>query len=296
MILVDYLNVATASIFKAMHTGHMDELSTTFLLGKIRTYNAEFRSEFGELVICSDHRSWRKDEFEHYKARRVHSETPSQETQDLFRIRDEVYDALVAHSPYRCVKVPGAEGDDVMYQLSRHPGKHMIVSKDKDMSQLVSKRVRQWDPIKKQEIDNGPGFLKRLIMHGDGGDDIPNFISDDDTFVNPSKRQRPITGRIRKFIAETIDPMVEFDYLKVKGVTSEQMRANWKRNEVLIDLKRTPRSILDSISDEFHRQQNKKGDLISLFTELRAGNFLSKSNDFVPNKTGVEATHTQLDL
>jgi len=287
MILVDYLNVATASIFKAMSTGYVDDLSNGFLLGKLRNYNVDFRKEFGELVICSDHRSWRKDHFEHYKARRKHGEEPPEHIQTLMKIRNDVYESLEKHSFFRCVKTYGAEGDDVMYQLSRHPGKHIIISADKDMSQLVSPRVKHWHPIHKKFVDNGSNFLRQLIMTGDGGDDIPNFLSDDDTFVT-DKRQKPVTKRIRAHIAEAIDPYTELDELTVKGVTIEQMQKNWKRNEKLIDLSLTPKSILADIDNVFHEQQNKKGNLISLFTELRTGNYVSKSNDFVPNLTNSQ--------
>lgn len=269
-----------ASMFIAMKLGN-DDLGSSFLVGKIRNYNSDFREEFGELVICADGLfGWRKKEFEHYKASRK-SDEPSEEKIKIYTFLQEFYDASVNYSPYRCIKMEGYEGDDIIAALASLPGKHVIISADKDMSQLKSKRIKIFNPIKKQFIDNGENFLRSLIIGGDPGDGIPNILSDDDTFVT-DKRQRPLRAKVREpLLNAIIDPFMEIDDLpEVKGISKEQIKINYKRNEKLISLKDFSDEFKTPIFENFKDQFDKKSKITRWLMECNSGNQIERLPDF----------------
>ncbi len=285
MILVDFSNVMSASCYGAAYSNEADaEVSPKYLLGKIRNINVDFRKKYGELVICADHRSWRIDEFPEYKWRRRNRDLPPEqqaETDERYEIINRVFNALEQLSPYRCIRVQGAEGDDVISVLSRDSrGKNLVVSEDKDLSQLKSSNVDCYRPIRKEFVDNGPDFLKTMILTGDPGDGIPNFLSDDNVFKE-GIRQTPLRKKIKEQMLDAIDPIQEIDDLPdVKNTTKEKMKDNYERNRRMIDLSQIPQYVVDRIEAAYHAQDNKKPDLLSLFTTLNAGFYVSHTSDF----------------
>jgi len=72
-------------------------------------------------------------------------------------------------------------------------------------------------------------YLKEHIIRGDGGDGVPNVMSDDDTFVDPDKRQKAMRKkqfvRLMKFWEDQYD----------ENITKEERR-NIQRNIAMIDL------------------------------------------------------------
>jgi hypothetical protein len=120
----------------------------------------------------------------------------------------------------------------------------MIVSGDRDFVQLQKyPNVAQWDHVRKQFVGGDPiSHLKSKVIRGDVGDGVPNFLSDDDTFVHESKRQKPITA-VKEAAWLAQDPS-EF-------CTTEQLRRNWSRNELLVDLSRTPAEVKQEITDKY---------------------------------------------
>ncbi len=56
----------------------------------------------------------------------------------------------------------------------------LVVSNDKDFVQLsMDKRIQVYRPIKNEVLktENPTLFLKEMIVRGDSGDDVPNFLS-----------------------------------------------------------------------------------------------------------------------
>jgi len=72
MILIDNNQVIIANLFSLLkHNNELDEnLLRHMILNTYRMYRKKFHNKYGELVICNDSRSWRKDIFENYKANR----------------------------------------------------------------------------------------------------------------------------------------------------------------------------------------------------------------------------------
>lgn len=294
MILVDYTNVASASLFRGLYQNDPSTSdAASYLLGKIRNYNVDFRKEFGELILCADSWSWRTKFWPNYKARRRalrEKQTEVDEVRkELFEKIHEFWNAFVDHSKFRCLRVPGAEGDDVIATLARTPGKHVVISADKDIAQLTRyENVKAFFPVgdDKRFVDNGADFWHRLVIRGDKGDDVPNIISDPDTFVTPGKRMRPLRAKILDRILEADDPREEILRMEFSGISSVEVLANYDRNSRLVDLSKIPRTITERILEAYQKagyeKQERKGDTSALLMKLRCPSYLGKLDDFVP--------------
>lgn len=144
---------------------------------------------------------------------------------------EQVKNELIETFPWRIVEVPKCEADDIIAIAARRCYPHtqvMIVSSDKDFRQLQTfDNVRQYSPkLKKVILETDPeDWRKRLIITGDAGDRVPNIISDDDTFVNPGKRQKPMTAKRLKYYLET--PLADLP---------EPVQKAYERNRKMVDL------------------------------------------------------------
>jgi 5'-3' exonuclease len=291
VILIDYSNIAKATLSKILHDIRSSEqVSTATLLGKIRHINFEFRNTYGELVIACDHTSWRKDFWEGYKWRRsqaarqeVPEDSPNDDRALIISTMHQCLDALKEHSPYRCIHFRGAEGDDIIGILSTLPGRHLVVSADKDMTQLKSDNVDIWHPVNREFVDNGLNFAKHLAVTGDGGDDVPNILSDADTFMVKEKRQRVMNKKRYSTIMDAVtveDGIAALDH--INGITKEQILENYKRNVRLVTLDRDniPSWVFDTTIQQFELQANKKPNYTMLFGLCRANNYITRAAEF----------------
>jgi len=229
----------------------------------------------------------------------------------LNQIRLELIDKL----PYPVVCVPNVEGDDVVatlvkcyhndlkniktvsieqedfnyikfyngddittYPIPLNNKKTLIISSDKDFLQLqIYKGLKQYSPYIKDFLnENDPSsFLKIKILRGDDGDDIPNILSDSDTFVVPNKRQKPLREKTLLKLLETpfkdLEPQLQYNYL---------------RNKKLIDLiDEIPNNITMTILKEYFNQLEyknkiKRKKLLPYFMENNLKLFLRDLSKF----------------
>ena len=116
------------------------------------------------------------------------------------------------------------------------PEKVLILSGDKDFIQLQKfPFVKQYNPILKKEIkhEDPKTYILEHIIKGDKSDGVPNFLSDDDTFV-VNKRQKPISKKnLERWV--TLDPC---DFCQ-----TPETKANYLRNKNLIDLECIPENL-----------------------------------------------------
>lgn len=283
MILVDLNQVMISNLMVHIHSSNshhevgsgatvVDEsMVRHMVLNSLRTYNKKFGQEFGELVICIDDKQyWRREVYPHYKAhRRRDREKSDVDWQVLFDAMHMIRAELKEHMPYKVVQVPRAEADDIIGAVCIDRGsilnageKLLVLSGDKDFGQLLRYgNVYQYAPVQKKmiAIDNAERFLREHILLGDRGDGIPNFLSEDDTFV-ANKRQRPLS---RTKLAEwvTMNPSDFCDDAMLRG---------YRRNEQLIDLSHIPtdvrNSILTALDDAKPAPRSK---MFSYFVEKR---------------------------
>ena len=283
MILLDFSNIIVGSIMVAHKVPDEERFGEDFIrhlvLNSIRSYRNKYKNKYGEIVICTDfHSSWRKEVFPFYKAHRkvAREKQKTEKGMDWSALFDTISKIIVeidTFFPYKVIRVPHAEGDDVIAVLSRaFKEKSLIVSSDKDFSQLYKyKWIRQFSPMK-QKMLNGIDpivYLKEHIIRGDKGDGIPNILSADDCIVN-GVRQKPIS---KKKVANWLvqDP---HDF-------NDEMKSGWIRNKILIDFDLIPKKITAAILEQYNSEKNyQQGQLMNYFIKNRLKYLMENMGDF----------------
>jgi hypothetical protein len=283
VIIVD-LNQTMISNFMAQIGNHTnipieEDLLRHMILNSIRSYNAKFKAEYGEMVIaCDDKRYWRRELFPYYKANRKKAREKSEiDWNAVFEILNKVRDELKEFFPYRVIQIDTAEADDVIGTLCHEFGNTgqpiLIISGDKDFKQLQSyMNVKQYDPVRKRWLEerDPDKYLKEHILRGDQGDGVPNFLSRDDTFV-VNGRQKPLRATKLSIWLEQ-EPEVFCD---------EAMLRNFKRNQQLVDLSMIPEHIKTKVMESYQTQSGKSRDkLFNYFIDKRLKNLLTDIGQF----------------
>lgn len=280
MILIDLNQVCIANVLQEVKQLKKIEplLVKHMILSTLLFYRRKFKDQYGELVICCDSkRSWRKDVFPFYKAnRKSNRQKDDIDWSGIFEVINSLTDDLVNHFPYSVIQVDQAEADDIIGTLVKNyyrQGKIMIVSSDKDFLQLQKYyNVFQYSPIQKKnlEIANPNEYIKEHIMKGDRGDGIPNFLSDDDTFVTDKRSKKILKTKLEAW--KNLDPT---------KFCNEKMYRGWKRNEQLVDLAHTPADIKQKIVDQYDTYEyNQRDKLLNYFIKNKLRNLTEHIGDF----------------
>lgn len=197
MILIDFSALAYQSMHSAIaatkpslrDNKYVTEEFTPFMLYRIIESIIEVQdrfSNYGDVVLCLDgesKRNWRKALFPMYKANRAKERKESQiKFDEVFPVFNELIGQLALNSPYKVVRVPEAEGDDVIMVLARDlPGPHMIVSSDKDLIQMQCyPGIKQYSPMTQKFVTpatkHGDTMQEWLVEHVVLGDSTDNVI------------------------------------------------------------------------------------------------------------------------
>lgn len=274
MILIDYNGLAIASMFSSLKTIEtVDEnIFRHIILSSLLRIKNKFSNKYGEMVIASDSgNTWRKDFYPYYKAgRKKFREQSTLDWTEIYRCLNLIFDELDQNFKYKCIKVPKTEADDILAVLSKNVlEKHVIVSNDKDMTQLkYLDHVDVYAPIKDifMKTDNPQKDLFEHICRGDPGDGIPNVLSDDDTFVVSEKRQ--VTLRSTK---------IEDWYHN-----REPLPEKYQRNKTLISFHEIPDDISSEIIKEYNKKctENNPKNLMAYFREKKLTNLFEKMHEF----------------
>ena len=283
MILLDFSNIIVGSIMVSHKIPDTERFGEDFIrhlvLNSIRSYRNKYKNKYGEIVICTDfHSSWRKEVFPYYKAhRKVERDKQKAEKgmdwSALFETINKIIIEIDTFFPYKVIRVEHAEGDDVIAVLSRtFKEKSLIVSSDKDFSQLYKyKWISQFSPMK-QKMLNGIDpirYLKEHIIRGDKGDGIPNILSDDDCIVS-GVRQKSIS---KKKIVNWLD-QDPHDF-------NDEMKRGWIRNKILIDFDLIPKNIATAILKQYNEEKKyQQGQLMNYFIKNRLKYLMENMGDF----------------
>ena len=282
-ILVDLNQVMIASLMAQLGTHRNAEVDENMIrhmvLNSLRFNRMKFKSEFGELIICADDRSyWRKDVFPYYKASRRKARDESElDWGCIFSALNKIRDELKEVFPYKVIQIDGCEADDVIGAIIHKEGKYLnsgenflILSGDKDYIQLLKyANVKQYSPILKKWIvhSNPEEYLFEHIIRGDAGDGVPNVLSPDNSFVM-NIRQRPITQK-RLLELHDIEKM------------SDEIKRNYFRNKTLIDLNEIPDSNKEKILSSYAAENaNNRSQLLNFFIKNRLKLLIESINDF----------------
>ena len=277
MILLDFSQTMIGS-FMAMGKGSIvveEDLLRHTVLNSIRQYKHQFRHvDHGGFVICCDSpKNWRKESFPEYKAnRKKRRETDSTDWTSLFEFLHQMITDLREYFPYKVMRVERAEADDIIAVLTQEEMKNptTIISSDIDFIQLQKyEGVQQWSPLTKSFVKGNPEeSLWEKLIKGDVGDGVPNILSSDDTLVTEGKRQRPVSKKKMEL------------WKTDRSDWNEDMKRNFNRNEMMVDLEKTPESIRINIINQFREQVPPHGRLMEYFTEKRLKNLMEHLDEF----------------
>jgi len=258
MILIDFNGIAIGNVV-VQRLAADENLIRHMILNSIRMYRQKFHREYGEVVIVADGAgNWRKDVYPQYKASRKKSRDESSiDWTEMFRIINMIRDEIRDNFPYKVMHQYGCEADDVIAQIAMETqefGKHepvMIVSADKDFIQLQKyDNIKQFSPMTKKFVkhSNPRLYMMEHIFRGDGGDGVPNVLSDDNVFVD-GRRQSPVTKK-------KIEAWIQAEDLQ--QAMGNDIYRNYLRNKKLIDLTETPNSIKQEIINTYESQDQSK--------------------------------------
>lgn len=278
MILIDFSAISIGTVV-ANRQGVDEKLLRHMILNSLRMYNKKYRDKYGEMVLCMDHSSWRKDAFPYYKAaRKKKREESSMDWGAIFEILNKITSEIKEFMPYRVLHVAGAEGDDciaTMAMRTQEFGLHepvMIIAADKDYIQLQRfSNVKQFSTITKKMVKGDANeWLHEAIIRGQAKDGIPNIKSPSDFFMTEGGRQKSITA---KFIDEAHDETT---------LDSETAR-RYAENRMLIDFREIPQSLRDSINTEYESQTvPQMGGVLNYLIKSRCANLTQHLEDFKP--------------
>ena len=132
--------------------------------------------------------------------------------------------------------------------------------------------VEQYSPMQKKFItcSNPARYIHEHILKGDRGDGVPNFLSDDDVFVN-GKRQKPLATK-------KIDA---WNGMRPEDYCDERMLRNYRRNQQLVDLDFIPEDIQNEANEIFDNYKfNERGKIFNYFIEKKMKNMMEVIGDF----------------
>lgn len=287
MILVDNSQIVLSSIFsqypnpETIVENDPINLIRHITLNTYRHIKEKFGKDYGDLVICQDSTNyWRKDIFPFYKANRKRAQQDNQKYWDVIygamkTIRNEVAENM----PYKNIKVDRCEADDIIGVLAKnlHASESiLIVSNDKDFQQLLYyPNVQLYSPHKKTMVEcaDPTMFLFEQIVRGDSSDGIPNILSDEDTFLVDTKRQKPITAkRLAEFNASMISDLSN-------GNNTAPVQA-FRRNQSLIDLSMIPEIYEQEILKAFNQPLINNHKMFNYFVENKLTHLMKDLTSF----------------
>ena len=285
MVLVDFNGLAIGSIMGSLNRGEglSSNLVKHIILNNLRLYRKKYtEGKYGNIVICCDDRSWRKDVFPQYKANRTTTrKTDKHDWLQIFDLIDSTLNDIRNNFPYAVVKVDKAEADDIIGALTVHKSIPLIgedvviISADKDFIQLQKHgNVIQWSPMF-NKVDKDPNPIKYLFEHllkGDSGDGVPNVLSSDDCLVTHT-RQHPMTKK-----------KIEAWWLErnnLKEVMPQHIFRNYMRNREMIDLDRTPENIKKESIDQYENYvYPKRSNILTYLIENRMKLLIESAGEF----------------
>lgn len=298
MMVVDFNQVAIATFMGEVgHRGGSNidvdlPLLRHMILNTIRSYKNKFSQEFGEelIIACDNRRYWRRDVFPQYKAGRKKTRSDSDlDWSAIFDALHTIRAELDEFFPYPVIDVEGAEADDVigvLAEYSQTAGEanglfdegsqipFLVLSGDHDFNQLQKwSNVKQYAPAQKKWIkikESAAAVLMEHIITGDKGDGVPNMLSGDNCFVEGTRQKS-----IRKKLLE------EWKVTPPEQWITSEMSHGYNRNQMLVDLSKTPEDIKIEVINSYERQQGgDRSQLMNYFIKNRMKNMIEVIQDF----------------
>jgi len=285
MVLVDYNGISVGSILGQLNRGEVlsESLVKHIILNNIRTYRNRFpEDEWGQMIICLEGLSWRKNYYPEYKAsRKTNREKDKYDWTEIYHLLEATADDIRDNFPYAVIKVDNGEADDIIgaitiEEMEKFGGdKVAIVSADKDFIQLHSLGdVVQYSPMQDKMVkdDNPNRYLFDHVLKGDSSDGVPNILSPDNAFTDKI-RQTPMRKKKMDFLWENKD--------KLEDVMEESEYRNYIRNKVMIDLKLMPDDVKQSAISQLERYKYpSRGNVFNYLVDNKMNMLIECAGEF----------------
>lgn len=287
-ILVDMSQVILSNLFAQVRPGEdfQEDLIRHMVLNSIHSYKLKFESKYGRLILCFDNskRYWRKNFFPFYKHhRKKDREESGFDWSKIFDTLHLVRDELILYMPFQVLQVDEAEADDIIGVLTKELHKKekiLIISGDKDFGQLQKyPNVAQWssNPGGFIKIEDPVKFLRHHIMVGDRGDGIPNMLSADNVFAEG----------IRQKTMPRATELEKWECLPPEKFCTSDMMVGWKRNEILIDLEKIPKTVQDNIMKAYSKPfDSSNSRMFEYFMKMKLKRLLTEIETFKVKQYG----------
>jgi len=275
-ILVDTAN----TFFRARHvirgdTSEKIGMAIHITMNSIKKAWADF--DGSHVIFCLEGRSWRKDHYAPYKRNRrdaVDAMSPleKEENEVFWECYDDFVKFLKEKTNVTVLQNPRAEADDLIARwIDRHPDqKHMILSTDKDLNQLVNEKVKQYNGVTEQTITHegwfdkkGNPVLDKKTKEAKGAPDIEWILFEKSMRGDPSDNIFSAYPGVRtKGTKNKIGLKEAFADRNEKGYTwNNLMLSKWvdadgkehrvlddyERNKLLVDLHAQPEPIVQEL-------------------------------------------------
>lgn len=261
------------------------------VLNTLRALNAKHRKQYGEMVLCCDSYSWRRDYYEQYKySRRANRDATEEDAtywKQVFEILSTIREEIETHMPWKLLHIHGAEADDIIATLAQSTqefGKAedvLIWSSDSDFRQLHKyPNVKQYALQQKKWVKEADPhrWLFDAIVTGQGGKDgIPNIRTHDDFFV-----EKVAGAKVRQatIMQKTKDYWWDNRRDLESVMTGDEYR-NFIRNRTLIDLDCIPWDLQTKITDAYDNYNTPDGKgLLTYLASKRCRQLMDKIEDF----------------
>ena len=235
-------------------------------------YNSLYKDNTTEVILAIDDRkSWRKLFCERYKESRKTKRDISKMNWDVFHLEyNNFCNEIMEYLPFKVLQVENAEADDIIGVLVLHDNReYIITSNDEDYLQLVSDRVKLYNPqkMKFMECDDVEDFIVRKCLEGQKKDDIFNIITPLDW---PVGKRKPGFGEV------SAQKVIDYGY--EKWLNEKGLEKRFEINRVLIDFQKIPNVIKSRILSAY--KNYKIADPSNIYEFFRKNKFTGYLEDF----------------
>jgi hypothetical protein len=236
-------------------------------------YRSMLKTKSNEVIIALDSTNvWRKDIFPRYKeSRKKQREKVKIDWSKFYGEQNKIFEDISRYLPFKVLQVDRTEADDVIgvIVLNYKNKSFVIISTDEDYKQLLSKRTKLYQPIKKKwvECSNPEKFIVMKCLDGQSKDGIFNVITPIDW---PAEKRKPSLGEEK--VRRIIDGGYE-DWLVSEGAVER-----FDLNRKLIDFNCVPENIKKNIIEKY--KNYKLPNLEEAYNFFKQRNFKSYLEDF----------------
>ena len=294
-ILVDTAN----TFFRARHvirgdTSEKIGMAIHITMNSIKKAWQDFNGT--HMVFCLEGRSWRKDHYTPYKRNRKEvfeamTEKEKDENKVFWECYDDFTDFLKTKTNVTVLQNPRAEADDLIARwIDKHPNeKHVILSTDKDLNQLVNENVKQYNGITETTITHegwfdakGNPVIDKKTKAPKGAPDVEWMLFEKAMRGDPSDNIFSAYPGVRtKGTKNKIGLRDAFGDRQAKGYTwNNLMLTKWvdhdgnehrvmddfERNKLLVDLHAQPEAIVEELDQTITqaKAENKSIDQVGI--------------------------------